>query len=73
MNIEQEILNTRGKNWARLVSKRADQICEQRKNNDDLMIQILNGDIFREAVDQIALEIKLGIYDKMLMPIEPNL
>lgn len=72
MNLEQEIFETRGKHWAKLVAKRADQITEQRKHNDDLMIQILNGDIFEEAVRQIALEIQCGLYDKMLMPIEYN-
>lgn len=73
MDLEQEILKTKGKNWARLVSQRADKITELRKNDDDLMIQILNGDIFNEAVDQIALEIRAGLYDKMLMPVEYNL
>lgn len=73
MSIEQEIFEARGKNWAKLVSQRADIIAEQRKYDDDLMIQILNGDIFEEAVNQIALEIQMGLYDKMLMPIECNL
>lgn len=73
MNLEQEILEARGKNWAKLVSQRADQITEQRKYDDDLMIQILNGDIFDEAINQIALEIQMGLYDKMLIPIECNL
>lgn len=73
MNLEQEIFETRGRNWARLVAKRADKIAEQRQYNDDLMIQILNGDIYREAANQIALEIKIGFYDKMLMPKECNL
>ena len=73
MSLEQEIFEARGKNWAKLVSQRADQISEQKKYDDDLMIQILNGDIFEEAVNQIALEIQLGKYDKMLMPIEYNL
>ena len=73
MNLEQEILEARGKRWAQLVSQRADQIVERRKYDDDLMIQILNGDIFDEAVNQIALEIQMGLYDKMLMPIECNL
>jgi hypothetical protein len=73
MNIEQEILEARGKNWAKLVSQRADKISEQRKYDDDLMIQILNGDIFEEAINQIALEIRSGRYDRMLMPIECNL
>lgn len=73
MNLEQEILEARGKNWAKLVSQRADQIAEQRKYDSDVMIQILNGDIFDEAINQIALEIQMGLYDKMLMPIECNL
>ena len=73
MNLEQEILEARGKNWAKLVSQRADQIAEQRKYDSDLMVQILNGDIFDEAINQIALEIQLGLYDRMLMPVECNL
>ena len=73
MNLEQEILEARSKNWARLVSLRADKIAEQRKYNDDLMIQILNGDIYEEAVNQIALEIQSGLYNEMLMPRECNL
>lgn len=73
MNVEQEIFEARGKNWAKLVSQRADEIAEQNKHADDLMIRILNGDIFNEAVEQIALEIQTGRYDKMLMPIEYNL
>lgn len=73
MNLEKEILLQRGKNWAKLVSQRADKLCELRKNDTDLMIQILNGQIFDEAVEQIALEIKCGLYDKMLLPIEVNL
>lgn len=73
MNLEQEILEARVKNWAKLVFQRADQIAEQKEHDDDLMIQILNGDIFNEAVDQIALEIQMGLYDKMLMPVERNL
>ena len=73
MILEEEILLTKGKNWAKLVAKRADLLCEQKKDEPDLMIQILNGDIFQEAVNQIALEIKCGLYDTMLMPIENNL
>lgn len=73
MNIEQEILEARGKRWAQLVAQRADQIAEQRQDEDDAFIQILNGDIFEEAINQVALEIRCGLYDKMLMPIEYNL
>lgn len=70
MSLEEEIFKAKGKNWARLVAQRADKICKLRENEPDLMIQILNGDIFNEAVDQIALEIKCGLYDQMLVPKE---
>lgn len=72
MNLEQEILKTKGKNWAKLVTERADLLCEQRKNEPDAFVQLLTGQIFDEAVNQIALEIQAGIYDKMLIPIEYN-
>lgn len=70
--LEDEILLAKGRNWAALVTERADKLCEIRKNETDLMIQILNGSIFDEAVNQIALEIKAGLYDKMLIPVEYN-
>lgn len=73
MNLEKEILLQKGKNWAKLVAQRADKLCEIRKNDIDLMMQILNGNIFEEAVNQIALEIQCGLYDKMLLPQELNL
>ena len=63
----------KGKNWARLVAQRADKLCEIKQNEDDLFIQLLSGDIFEQAVEQIQLEIKAGLYDKMLMPKEYNL
>lgn len=72
MNLKDEILLAKGKNWAKLVSQRADKLCEIRKNDMDLMIQILGGKIFEDAVNQIALEIQCGLYDKMLNPIEVN-
>lgn len=73
MNIEQEIFEARSKRWAQLVAQKADQITRERQHCTDLMIQILNGDIFNEAVDRVALDIQNGCYDKMLMPIECNL
>ena len=73
MNLEEEILLAKGRNWAKLVSERADKLCELRQNDSDIMVQILSGDIFEEAVNQIALEIKAGCYDKMLMPAEYNI
>lgn len=71
--LEEQIRLAKGKNWAKLVTERADKLCEIKKDETDLMIQILNGDIFNQAVEQIALEIKSGIYDKMLIPKENNL
>lgn len=72
MVLEDKIFQAKAKNWAKLVSERADKLCEIRKNEDDLFIKILNGKIFDDAVNQIALEIKSGLYDSMLMPIECN-
>ena len=68
-----EIEVAKAKNWARLVQDRADKLCEIRKDDVDLMIQLLTGKIFNDAVDQIALEIQSGFYDDMLMPKELNL
>ena len=72
MLLEEEIYQTKAKRWAQLVSERADKLCEIRKNEDDIFIQLLTGKIFDDAVEQISLEIKTGLYDEMLMPIEYN-
>ena len=71
--MDEKLLLAKGRNWAKLVTERADLLCELRKNEPDLMVQILSGDLFNEAVNQIALEIKTGLYDKMLMPKGCNL
>lgn len=73
MSIKEEILMSKGKNWARLVANRADQICKERQEEVDLMIQILSGEIYNQAVEDVANDIKAGKYDEMLMPIECNL
>lgn len=70
--ISEEIEIAKAKNWAKLVQERADLLCEIRKNDIDIMIQLLTGKIFNDAVDQIALEIQSGFYDDMLMPKELN-
>lgn len=69
MKLKDEILLARGRNWARLIAEKTNRICEERKNDVDLMIKILNGDIYNEAQNEIAYEIKTGKLDKMLMPI----
>lgn len=71
--LEQEILLAKGRNWAKLVAQRADKLCELKQDEDDLFIQLLTGEIFDQAVNQIQLEIKSGLYDSMLMPKEYNL
>ncbi len=71
--LQEKIYEAKARNWAILVQDRVDKLCEIRKNNDDLFIQLLTGKIFNEAVDQIALEIQSGLYDDMLMPKECNL
>lgn len=73
MMLEEEIFQAKARNWAKLIAKRADKLCELRQDEDDLFIQILNGEIFDKAVMQIQLEIKSGLYDNMLMPKEYNL
>lgn len=67
------IEEAKAKNWVRLVSDRADKLCEIRKDEPDVFIQLLTGKIFEDAVDQIALEIQSGFYDEMLLPKENNL
>lgn len=71
--MDEKLLIAKGKNWAKLVTERADLLCELRKNEPDLMVQILSGDLFNEAVNQIAIEIKSGLYYKMLIPKEYSL
>jgi hypothetical protein len=73
MNLEEEILYAKALNWARIISQKADRICEERKNDVDLMIQILNGDIFAMAQDEFAKDKAMGKYDSQNMPIEVNL
>lgn len=70
--LTEQIQEARAKNWAKLVAKRADKLFELRKGQDDIFIQLLTGNIFHDAVDQIALEIQCGLYDEMLMPKECN-
>lgn len=71
--LQEKIYDAKARNWAKLVQDRADKLCELRKDEDDVFIQLLTGKIFEEAVDQIASEIQSGLYDDMLMPKEYNL
>jgi hypothetical protein len=71
--LQEKIYDAKVKNWIKLVQDRADKLCEIRKDDEDIFVQLLTGDIFDEAVNQIAVEIQAGIYDDMLMPKEYNL
>ena len=68
-----DISKAKAENWAKLVTERANKLWEIRKNEEDAVIQLLTGKIFDDAVEQIALEIRSGFYDDMLMPKECNL
>lgn len=73
MSIGQEMLLAKGKNWAKLVAQKADEITESIDNETDCMLKTLSGEVFERAVLEVALDIKSGKYDKMLMPKEYNL
>ena len=68
MNLEQEILIARGKNWARLMVEKTNRICESRKNDVGLTLDILNGKVYELAQQEIAVDLATGKLDKMLMP-----
>lgn len=69
MDLKKEILLARGKNWARLMNEKINRICYEKKDDIDLMIKLINGDIYDQAQKEIADEIKIGKLDKMLIPI----
>ena len=65
MNLQAEIDYAKSVNWASEICRIADKICKEREHEPDIMIQILNGDIFAQAQDQFAKDKKLGKYDEM--------
>ena len=69
MDFKKEISLSRGKNWARLMNEKINRICYEKKDDIDLMIKLINGDIYDQAQEEIADEIKTGKLDKMLIPI----
>ena len=73
MNLQAEIENAKALNWAKEICKISDRICREREHEPDIMIQILNGDIFAQAQDEFAKKKKLGKYDSMNMPSSYNL
>lgn len=73
MNLQAEIEHAKALNWAKILCEKADRICQEKQHETDLMIQILNGDIFAMAQDEFAKEKNMGKYDDMNMPIEYSL
>lgn len=69
MGLQQDILIARGKNWARRVMQKADELCEQRKDDIGLMLDILSGNIYDRAQALVAEELKTGVVDGMFIPI----
>ena len=70
--IEEEIKISKAKNWAKIIAENANYICDIRKNDLDLFIDILNGEIYAQAQEMFAQQLKDGKYDGMLMPVEYN-
>ena len=71
--MEKEILNAKAFNWAKIINEKCDRICEERKNDVDLTVDILNGTIYEQAQEEFGKEKMLGLYDSMNMPVEYNL
>lgn len=71
--MEKQILQAKAYNWAKIIKYKCDRICQERKTDIDLMIDILNGEIYSAAQEEFKKEKMLGLYDKMNMPIEYNL
>lgn len=69
MDLKKEILSARGKNWVRLMNEKINRICYEKKDDIDLMIKLINGDIYDQAQEEIKYELKTGKLDKMLIPI----
>lgn len=71
--MEKQLLEARAFNWAKIIQEKCDMICEQRKNDVDLTVDILNGKIYEQAQEEFKREKQAGLYDSMNMPVEYNL
>ena len=73
MNINKEIENAKIINWTKEIKSIANELCNKKKNDIDLFVQILNGQIYEEAQEIFSNRKKIGYYDKMNVPMEYNL
>ena len=73
INIKEEAYRSKLVNWARTIALIAEKICEERKNDPDLMIDILNGEIYIQAQERFSEFKQMGLLDSQNMPIHCNL
>ena len=73
INIKEEAYRAKVANWARTIALIADKICEERKNDPDLMIDVLNGEIYLQAQERFVELKQMGLLDSQNMPIHCNL
>lgn len=73
MNLNKEIENAKILNWVKEIKTIANELCEKKQFEKDLMMQILNGQIYEEAQQIFCNRKKIGYYDKMNMKAECNL
>ena len=73
INIKEEAHRAKVANWVRAIALIADKICEERKNDPDLMIDMLNGEIYLQAQERFVELKKRGLLDSQNMPIHCNL
>lgn len=73
INIKEEAHRAKVANWVRAIALIADKICEERKNDPDLMIDMLNGEIYLQAQERFVELKRRGLLDSQNMPIHCNL
>ena len=73
INIKEEAHRAKVANWVRAIALIADKICEERKNDPDLMIDMLNGEIYLQAQERFVELKKRGLLDSQNMPIHCHL
>ena len=71
--MEKQLLQAKAYNWANIIKDKCNRICRERITDIDLMVDILNGNIYEEAQKEFKREKMAGLYDAMNMPVEYNL
>ena len=71
--MEKQILQAKAYNWANIIKDKCNRICQERITDIDLMVDVLNGNIYEAAQEEFKQEKMAGLYDSMNMPVEYNL